>query len=94
MNILAAGLHLLHLLLPALVLSALLAPATVRWRTGAGRRRGARWKSLLWGWLLLSILGCAVLLVGLWWHGRDGRLSTYAALVLVLGTAVATWRSR
>lgn len=93
MNILAAGLHLLHVLLPALALSALLAPAMVRWRRGPGRPQGARWKRLLWGWLLLSVLGGAVMLAGLWWHGRDGLLSTYAALVLVLGTAVAIRRS-
>ena len=28
------------------------------------------------------IVGCAVLLAGLWWDGRDGQMLTYAALVL------------
>ena len=32
---------------------------------------------------LHSVLGSAVLLAGLWWLGHDGKMLTYAALVLV-----------
>jgi hypothetical protein len=45
-------------------------------------------------WAVLTGLGLAVLLAGLLVHGRDGKMSTYAVLVLVLGTAVAWWRGR
>ena len=86
-------LHLFHFFLPALGMAALLAPALV-WGQGAGSQRGGRFKSLLLGWLVLSALGALVLLAGLWWHGRDGRMATYAALVVALGSAVAYWRSR
>ena len=52
------------------------------------------------GWLaplaLLTVLGCAVLLAGLWLLGSDGRMATYAALVLVLASAhwlqLRAWR--
>lgn len=35
------------------------------------------------GWLLNTVLGVGVLLAGLWWFGRDGKMLSYAALVLV-----------
>ncbi|QXL85470.1 hypothetical protein [Comamonas sp. NLF-1-9] len=52
------------------------------------------------GWLapmaLLTVLGCAVLLAGLWLLGSDGRMATWAALVLVLASAhwlqLRAWR--
>ena len=28
------------------------------------------------------VVGCAVLWAGVWWDGRDGKMITYAALVL------------
>jgi hypothetical protein len=28
------------------------------------------------------VVGCVVLLAGVWWDGRDGKMITYAALVL------------
>jgi hypothetical protein len=34
-----------------------------------------------------------VLLVGLAWWGVDGKIATYGALVLVMGT-LAAWRTR
>jgi hypothetical protein len=94
MSILAALMHGLHLFLPAWGMAALLAPALVRWRGVGKRRPRALWASLLLGWCGLSMLGMAVLLLGLWWSGRDGRMLTYTALVLVQGTAVMLWRSR
>jgi len=94
MSLTAALLHSLHLFLPAWGLAALLAPALVRWRGVGKRRPRALWARLLLGWCGLSVLGMAVLLGGLWWAGRDGRMLTYTVLVAVLGTAVALWRSR
>jgi hypothetical protein len=38
----------------------------------------------------LSVAGVAVLLIGLAYFGRDGKIATYAALVLVQGT-LAWW---
>ena len=35
---------------------------------------------------IVFVVGCGVLLVGLWWLGRDGKLLTYAALVLACAT--------
>ena len=31
--------------------------------------------------------GLAVLAAGLWFFGRDGKMATYAALVIVMGTS-------
>jgi hypothetical protein len=33
-----------------------------------------------------AVSGLLVLLVGLWLHGQDGKMSTYMALVLVAAT--------
>ncbi len=35
---------------------------------------------------IIFIVGCAVLTAGLWWQGRDGKMGTYAALVLASAT--------
>ena len=94
MSLTAALLHWLHLFLPAWAMAALLAPAMVRWRGVGKRRPHARGLSLLLGWCVLSALGMAVLLGGLWWTGHDGRMLTYTVLVGVMGTTVALWRSR
>ena len=73
--------HLLNFLAPALFL-ALLLPLAGRWCVRAQRPPCPvpPW------WLqvaLHSVLGSAVLLAGLWWLGHDGKMLTYAALVLV-----------
>jgi hypothetical protein len=34
--------------------------------------------------LVLGCMGTAVLVAGLWWLGVDGKMATYAALVLGL----------
>jgi hypothetical protein len=39
--------------------------------------------------LVHAVSGVLVLLAGLSWHGHDGKISTYLALVLV--TATAEW---
>lgn len=94
MSLFAALLHVFSFCLPAVGVAALLSPALVHWRGGASRRPGALLKSLLIGWAVLTALGVLVLVAGWWWTGRDGRMLSYGALVAVLGTAVAVWRSR
>jgi hypothetical protein len=37
-------------------------------------------------WLALGLAGSAALLGGLWFFGHDGKMVTYAALVLVCAT--------
>lgn len=48
-------------------------------------------------WCVVFAVGTAVLLGGLWWFGRDGKMATYAALALVASTAqwvlVRGWKS-
>lgn len=78
--------HLSNLFGPALGM-ALLAPtlAKLLWRQAL---RSVRWRSLALG----TFVACAlVLLAGLLLTGHDGRMSTYAALVLV-AALVLWWR--
>ncbi|BEU97756.1 hypothetical protein ACDW_34610 [Acidovorax sp. DW039] len=74
--------HLLNFLAPAFWMATFIALAgrlVLRGRT-AGLGRGAQW--------LLDVSICmAVLLAGLWWTGRDGKMVTYAALVLACATS-------
>ena len=69
--------HLFNFAAPALFLALLLALG--------GRVVGPKGASSL-PWYaqaaINSVVGCTVLLAGLWWLGRDGRMLTYAALVL------------
>ena len=74
--------HLFNFAAPALFLALLLALG--------GRFVGPKGASNL-PWYaqaaINSIVGCAVLLAGLWWLGRDGRMLTYAALVLACASS-------
>ncbi|PKO65414.1 MAG: hypothetical protein CVU22_19965 [Betaproteobacteria bacterium HGW-Betaproteobacteria-16] len=85
MTVIALALHLAGFLAPALMTALLLWLFAGFWRTG--RRRG-----LALGFLMLA--GAAVLLAGLAYFGRDGKVATYAALVLVQGTLVWWLRRR
>lgn len=85
--------HLLSFIAPAFFLAlglALLAPVLLP----AKRRGSGRWVSLA----LNFVVGCAVLAAGLWYFGRDGKMVTYAALVLVMASAQWVfgrgWRSK
>ena len=74
--------HLLNFGAPALVL-ALLLPLAARF---VFKTRGL---PLTW-WLQVAvnfIVGLGVLAGGLWWSGRDGKMQTYTALVLAVGTS-------
>ena len=48
--------------------------------------------------LCVFAAGAATLLAGLWWFGRDGKMATYAALVLAAATAQwlagRAWKAR
>jgi len=52
------------------------------------RRVGRPSAAVQFAWLFAA--GCAVLLAGLAYFGRDGKMATYAALVLTQGS-VAWW---
>ena len=87
MGILGLLLHLVNFAWPAFALATLLAPVVVGWR---GLARSRLWRV----GMLLGLAGLAVLVLGLVWSGRDGRIATYAALVLVDGSlACWLWRS-
>jgi uncharacterized membrane protein YecN with MAPEG domain len=78
------AIHLLSFLAPALAVAALVALAA---RIFMPRRAG------LFAWwvqfALNSIAGVAVLAAGLWHYGVDGKMATYAALVV--GVAACQW---
>jgi hypothetical protein len=80
--------HLLGLFLPAFGVAALLI-ALPRLRPRAPR---GRWTFRVEAMTLVGS-GALVLLTGLAVFGRDGKMLTYAALVLVMGT-VAWWNRR
>jgi len=92
MVIWAFFLHLANFVWPALTVAALLACAVL---LRQGGRKGQPWMRRFgqaWGWLALA--GVAVLLAGLVVFSHDGKMLTYAALVLVQGTLAAWWRQR
>jgi len=72
--------HLLSFLAPAFLLAVLVALAA-RVVLPAATRPG--W----WRCVLLNFLaGAGVLAAGLWFFGRDGKMATYAALLVVVAT--------
>ena len=81
--------HLAGFLAPALGLAAVLWTVPRLWK----RARSARWSARTEA-LMLFGSGVVVLLVGLFFFGRDGKMFTYTALVLAQAS-VAWWnRSR
>ncbi|NIC40260.1 hypothetical protein [Aquabacterium sp. A08] len=85
-------LHLLNFVAPAVAVAGLLSAAVVGPRGLAlWGPRARRWARV---WAVLAAVGVAVLLAGLVLHGRDGKMSTYAALVLATGSVAAWWRGR
>lgn len=85
MNPWDALIHLLNFAAPALAL-ALSLPFLARFVVRFSNTKRAA--SL--GWLAQSainfVAGLVVLTAGLWFFGRDGKMATYAALVLVLAS--------
>jgi hypothetical protein len=74
--------HLLGFLAPALgvALGVVLGARLM----GGPAARAASWRRQL---LVNFAAGSAVLVVGLWYFGRDGKMATYAALVAVVATS-------
>ena len=87
MTFFSAVFHLMGLLAPALRV-ALLLWLGLLWRRGRRRSGGKPGRQLGW----LALVGVAVLLAGLAYFGRDGKMATYAVLVLAQGTLA--WRFR
>ena len=81
MNPLDFLIHLLSFAAPALAVAVLVALGARLVMPGA--RRPGWWASLLAN----SVTGVLVLAAGLWWFGRDGKMATYAALVVAVATA-------
>lgn len=74
--------HLMSFAAPALFLALLLVLL--------GRIMVPNKPSALMAWVQAAInfiAGLAVLAAGLWYFGRDGKMATYAALVVVMGTS-------
>ena len=72
--------HLLGFVLPALAMAVFM-PWVGRWVMGASSKpiRHRMW--------VHALIGIGVLVLGLWLHGQDGKMSTYMVLVLVAATA-------
>ena len=79
MNASQALFHLVGLLLPALAMAVCM-PLAGRWVMGPG---GPTWLKRA---LLHALAGTLVLVLGLVLQGHDGRMATYAVLVLVSGS--------
>ena len=78
MNPMDILLHLANFAAPALAL-ALLMPLAGRWLGGKSASRFAWWAQAA----IHFVLGLAVLAAAMWWWGRDGKMASYAGLVLV-----------
>ncbi|MGV3570004.1 MAG: hypothetical protein ACO1PB_05345 [Ramlibacter sp.] len=72
--------HLLGFLAPAFAVAVLLAGAA-RLVLPRGGPRPGWWASVT----LDFLVGAAVLAAGLWYFGRDGKMATYAAMVVAMG---------
>jgi hypothetical protein len=85
-------LHLLSFAAPAFVVALLVTLASGWVLPRAGKGLGWRGR-----FALSFVAGVATLAIGLWAFGRDGKMATYAALVLVVATtqwlAGNGWRS-
>ena len=85
MNFFALLGHVAGLIAPAVGIAAFLVLAPRLWRS----RRAVRWSAKIeFQWLALA--GIGVLLAGLVVFGRDGKMLSYSALVLVQGS-MAWW---
>jgi len=82
MGPIAAANHLLNFIAPALVVALLLVLACRLLMRERSAARGL-WRQ----WAVVSVVGCAVLLAGLVGLGRDGKMLTYAGLVVACASA-------
>ena len=77
MNVLDGVLHGLHFVAPAVFVAFLVA-----W-VGLWQGRSVSLRNLLWQTALLAVANVAVLVSGLIWFGRDGKMATYALMIVV-----------
>lgn len=92
MGILSSVLHLANFVAPALGVAVLL--ALLSWAL----KPGTRWSSLAWAhardlFAWAAVGGLLSLSLGLVAFGRDGKMATYGAMVLVMGT-LAFWHHK
>jgi hypothetical protein len=74
--------HALSFALPALAVAVLVALGG-RWLLPKTAPRPAWWSLLA----INSLAGLAAMAAGLWYFGRDGKMASYAAMVLAVATA-------
>ncbi|MDO8278078.1 MAG: hypothetical protein Q7T63_08135 [Burkholderiaceae bacterium] len=93
MNLLDQLIHLLNFIAPAMFM-ALALPLAAR-LLGLRSQRARRWLVQVAG---NFAVGVAVLVAGLWFFGADGRIASYAALVVACATSQwwlgAAWRGK
>lgn len=80
MTAIAALGHMANFLAPALTVAVMLSLMPRL------RLNKARWRGFFRDTLWLTLAGGAVLLAGLIWFDRDGKMATYLALVMVQGS--------
>ena len=92
MNLPALLNHLLNFAAPALALALLLVLASHGFMRKMARPHG--WLAPI---AINFVVGCAVMVGGSWCLGRDGRMATYAALVLACASSqwllLRAWRA-
>ena len=76
--------HLINFIVPAWAMGLVMAGPARSWLSPADRR-----PSFWTCWVAQGLLGMVILLVGLVLFGRDGKMASYAALVL--GAASLQW---
>lgn len=82
MDTLSALNHTLNFVAPALFVAAVLLLLS-----GFNRKRALNWRAAMVRVVLVASAGSLGLLAGLWFFGVDGKLASYALLVLGCGTA-------
>ncbi|NDC61317.1 MAG: hypothetical protein EBZ60_04775 [Betaproteobacteria bacterium] len=74
--------HILNFLAPAMAVGAWITLVyTLLWRKGSTWQR---WKT---SFVLNSLAGALILLIGLLWFGQDGKMVTYLAMVLACASS-------
>lgn len=81
MGLLALLIHLLNFVAPAVVVGALLA-VVAPWVLGGVRVRHGWARQALFN----ALAGSVALVLGLWFFGNDGKMASYCAMLLMIGT--------
>jgi hypothetical protein len=83
--------HVVNFAAPAAVVALLVACAAQFYK------KKSRFAHILWAQAAINFIACVgVLIAGLWFFGRDGKLATYTVMVLVAATVqwlqLGAWR--